>query len=558
MVKKEHQVPFFWQNGSIMDDREAPQPRTERGGTDSAPHTLVIGLAGPYAAGCSAISEEMRSTLAGWSNCHADVVKVSDLIPKWHQLKSGKKIKSPPDENPLPERRRELQKLGTALRSLRRTSIGEGIATEIVRLWKSAKDSGSLPSPGTHVVIIDSIKNLHEISVLRKCYPKEFFLLFVHASVDVRWARLTQHKNWVRSDNPSFLELDEIDRNEKAENAELNDAGQQVGKLASMADYYLVNDENIPNRDKMREAARRFLEMVFGLNHHPPNEDESSMHIAYAASLQSYCMSRQVGAAILDDNGNTLAVGHNDVPCYSGGLYTHGNPHESRCYVVGDKRCKNNAKKRATFSNVTRNIAKALELSDTEEEERVSECISTSTLASITEYCRAVHAEMEAILSLVRSGGPSTIGTKMYVTTQPCHNCTKHIIAAGIKRVVFIEPYPKSLAQELHGDALSLCQTTDQSTENSKKVLFALYAGVAPKRFEYFFSAPNGRKDKFEKLITRSTDDCTKNPRFARDLQPRRRDDKDPRTEEVEETLTLSNFGSFIQPEAEKQKQENS
>ncbi|MDN3612645.1 hypothetical protein QWZ16_23945 [Vibrio ostreicida] len=25
----------------------------------------------------------------------------------------------------------------------------------------------------------------------------------------------------------------------------------------------------------------------------------------------------------------------------------------------------------------------------------------------------------------------------------PCHNCAKHIVASGIKRVVYVEPYPK-------------------------------------------------------------------------------------------------------------------
>lgn len=43
------------------------------------------------------------------------------------------------------------------------------------------------------------------------------------------------------------------------------------------------------------------------------------MYSAYAASLQSACLSRQVGAALLDDEGNLLAVGKNDVPKSGGG-----------------------------------------------------------------------------------------------------------------------------------------------------------------------------------------------------------------------------------------------
>ena len=58
-----------------------------------------------------------------------------------------------------------------------------------------------------------------------------------------------------------------------------------------------------------------------------------------------------------------------------------------------------------------------------------------------------VHAEMEALLSCARSG-VSPVGGTLYSTTFPCHNCAKHIVAAGLRRVVYVEPYPKSRAVE--------------------------------------------------------------------------------------------------------------
>src|SRR4029077_14612650 len=78
-----------------------------------------------------------------------------------------------------------------------------------------------------------------------------------------------------------------------------------------------------------------------------------------------------------------------------------------------------------------------------------------SRLTNLTEFVRAVHAEMEAILSAARTG-VSTRRAILYCTTFPCHNCAKHIIDAGIKRVVYIEPYAKSLSSTLHEDAISL------------------------------------------------------------------------------------------------------
>jgi deoxycytidylate deaminase len=75
----------------------------------------------------------------------------------------------------------------------------------------------------------------------------------------------------------------------------------------------------------------------------------------------------------------------------------------------------------------------------------------------ITEFGRPVHAEMEAILSCARIGISPKMGT-LYCTTFPCHNCAKHIVAAGIKRVVYVEPYPKSKAEKLHSDSLNTGQ----------------------------------------------------------------------------------------------------
>jgi deoxycytidylate deaminase len=58
-----------------------------------------------------------------------------------------------------------------------------------------------------------------------------------------------------------------------------------------------------------------------------------------------------------------------------------------------------------------------------------------SRIMDVTEYGRVVHAEMLAVCDAARLGN-SIKGTILYVTTFPCHNCTKHILASGIKRVV--------------------------------------------------------------------------------------------------------------------------
>lgn len=51
-----------------------------------------------------------------------------------------------------------------------------------------------------------------------------------------------------------------------------------------------------------------------------------------------------------------------------------------------------------------------------------------------------LHAEANAITKIAKSGNSSD-GATLYVTSSPCVECSKLIIQAGIKRVVFTESY---------------------------------------------------------------------------------------------------------------------
>ena len=121
------------------------------------------------------------------------------------------------------------------------------------------------------------------------------------------------------------------------------------------------------------------------------------------------------------------------------------------------------------------------------------------------EYGRVVHAEMDALLSCSRSN-ISTVGATLFVTTFPCHNCAKHILAAGIEKVVFVEPYPKSLALHLHDE--SITQRWEHSeTDISHKLIFEPFVGVGARSFMNLFSLSLGvgeklkRKDAFGHVL---------------------------------------------------------
>ncbi len=191
------------------------------------------------------------------------------------------------------------------------------------------------------------------------------------------------------------------------------------------------------------------------------------MFLAYAASLRSAQLGRQVGAAILTDRGDVLAVGCNEVPRAGGGSYWPVD-NDQRDHKVG--RDSNDERKR-TIAN---DILDRLKVPESERSVAIK-ALEGGLLFDITEFGRAVHA------------GTSTVGATLYASTFPCHNCARHIIASGIRRVVFIEPYPKSQAGQLHKDAIRLDHSG--KIKGKSRIPFDPFVGIGPRRYADLFAA---------------------------------------------------------------------
>lgn len=156
----------------------------------------------------------------------------------------------------------------------------------------------------------------------------------------------------------------------------------------------------------------------------------------------------------------------------------------------------NKAEQKEIIQNI---IASIKDIPKLEEEgiKKIQSILEKSRIRDLTEFGRVVHAEMEAILSCCRAGINCENAT-LYCTTFPCHNCAKHIIAAGIKRVVYVEPYPKSKALEFHSDSI-LLKTKLDSLEETNQVVFEPFTGVGARRFLDFFSMSLGVGNKLKR-----------------------------------------------------------
>ena len=247
--------------------------------------------------------------------------------------------------------------------------------------------------------LIISLKRPEEIETLRRIYGVGFYLISIFADESERFRFLTKRKGL--SDSEA---TDLIARDQKEE----GDSGQRTRDTFQMADVF------VSVKDKQYESGLlRFLSLVFGDPFTTPSRDEHAMFLAYAASLRSGDLARQVGAALTSSQGEIVALGCNDVPAPGGGLYwSDDGKLDRRDYVKGLD--SNDEVKDQIAKDVFENIRPYLDpRSAADVESVVLDVIKQkSKIGQIAEFGRAVHAEMDALMAAGRTGTSlSRLGT---------------------------------------------------------------------------------------------------------------------------------------------------
>ncbi len=364
--------------------------------------------------------------------------------------------------------------------------LANGAATLIFR-DRPKEDGKSVPNV-RKAYIIDSLKRPEEVSQLRSIYQGGFVLVGVHAEESRRLHHLINNRGITDENAKKLIERDGEEKRVPH--------GQSLNNTFHHADFFVRLTED---RERLRNDITRMVEIWFGHPYLTPTFDEFAMFMAFASALRSADLSRQVGAVITRKDA-ILATGANDCPKFGGGLYWPERDKNNKiCDIEGGRDYKkridsNRHEQLRIIGEITekcRNAGLKADIVD-----KVSDILDKSRLKDLTEFGRIVHAEMEAMLACGRMG-ISTVGATIYSTTFPCHNCAKHIVASGIEKVVYIEPYPKSKASEFYDDSIT---TAPGSTES--KVRFEPFVGIGPRRYIDLFSMSGGnsyplkRKDK--------------------------------------------------------------
>lgn len=448
---------------------------------------LFVGLIGAVGATLSNVVEAIKVECSSLSY---DVVaiRLSDLLKDVELSNPQSRALDDLGED---DRINALMDAGNEIR--KRSGTGDAVlqlgVRELKRVRAAKKRRGN--QSGT-VYVFWSLKHPDEVKALRRIYKASCHIISVYSPKHVRrntlCSKIQRHKPSISKKdlNRKVDELIERDQNEVG-----IDHGQNVRDAFYLADLFV--DGTI----EVRPQIERYIRLLFGDPFITPSIDEYGMFHAKAASLRSADLSRQVGAMILTEDGSHLAAGCNEVPKSGGGHYwpdidpveqdnrdfRHGSDMNTvmRSEMLGEvidvlksrDWLKLNYKKDSTKRLVADLLTgKRPNLSDTR-------------IANVIEYGRIVHAEMSAITDAARKG-TALEGARLVCTTFPCHMCTRHIIAAGIGEVVFIEPYPKSLAVELYGASIRV--DDEKAEQNDVRVHFRPFIGVSPYRYTELFS----------------------------------------------------------------------
>jgi deoxycytidylate deaminase len=354
----------------------------------------------------------------------------------------------------------------------------------------------SVPAEG-HCFIVSSLKRAEELETLRRLFGQRVLLASVYepkvTRIDNLCRNIARSRN---SPNPeSFCDVaEEIIATDQKEHS--NPFGQRLEDVFQNADVFLAAGKSL------REDARRFVQLLFRAPYITPNIDELLMVQARSAAHRSADLSRQVGAVIATAKGEILATGCNEVPRAGGGVLwddVAGTDRDYRDYKFGQDPAA------GTRKDIVAEVLQALadddwlvaERKKQEKDARAQSALFLETkplaktaVANLLEFGRIVHAEMAAICDAAARGVSIREGT-LYCTTFPCHLCARLIIASGITRVVYIQPYAKSRAKQLYKRAIRVDHDEDF---DSDAVRFDAFVGVSPARFFDLFQMV-GRKD---------------------------------------------------------------
>ncbi|WP_415915446.1 hypothetical protein [Pseudomonas amygdali] len=271
---------------------------------------IVIALCGPMGTPLHEVGKTFQDLLRGTDFGYADVkiLRLSDQIKRLKKLENEKSIDRLIEAGN--ELRRDYGNAVLAKLAIQEILLSRAEHQELRNSELRDKDPDAASDPDVSMPraprkcchIIDSIKNIDELALLRSVYGDMLHVIGVYSPIEMRVDRLGR----IKGPDDEIHKLIDRDSGEEVK------YGQSVEDTFPRCDFFLRVDSATDSQRNTR--VRRFLELMLGTRIITPTVNERAMYAAYSAARNSACLSRQVGAAITNADGEILASGWNDVP----------------------------------------------------------------------------------------------------------------------------------------------------------------------------------------------------------------------------------------------------
>lgn len=289
-------------------------------------------------------------------------------------------------------------------------------------------------------IVVDAIRNPYEAFYLKRRYAN-FYLVSINTSNSERLRSLREYRKLTDSE---IKALDDKEYPEKISGTK-KFVAQNIQACIEVSDIHIHNSKNseYTHNDLVSQLAWYVTLMM-----HPglvmPTSIENCMQIAYTAKQSSGCISRQVGAVVTDESYSVKAIGWNStpqgqLPCLlrsAEDLIQGRNKSDFSEYELKDPTFRKalNAKYSnliATNKASNRNFSFCFKSIQNEIEGEKNQV-----------HTRALHAEENAFLQISKHGGQKLSGGVLFTTASPCELCAKKAYQLGLKKIVYIDPYP--------------------------------------------------------------------------------------------------------------------
>ena len=343
-------------------------------------------------------------------------------------------------------------------------------------------------------VVIDSIRNSLEARYFKERYTA-FYLICVNDSEnrERRLVKSIQEKMPQTQKNENLLG-EVLDSIKRINSIELKGKDFSKGKFASPdvenviadAEIHISNtfeqkvdaDRNVKEQAaigngriyefySMAEQWMKYSSLILHPGLITPSAEERCMVVAYTAKFNSSCLSRQVGAVITNQYHSIRTIGWNEVPygqipCGLRELHRLNDVcidchHIYSEFEIGPYKTYGS---KTFFDKIDDNypgllpIEKDAKKPDIEGSQKPAEMVGLpfsycfKSLHNTFEgeknqvYTRSLHAEENAILQMAKYGGEPLMNGVIYVTASPCELCAKKLYQIGVRKIVYIDPYP--------------------------------------------------------------------------------------------------------------------